>query len=489
MIIVLILYLIITLSIAFISAKRAKTASSFVLGDKKISGFSLALSERATGESAWLLLGLTGEAFLIGIQAIWIALGCVIGIGFIWFVMGNRLREETEKSGALTIPSLISKRFPDLQKIIGTLSASIVVFFFTFYISAQFAGGGIILHDAFGIEPFWGIVIGAAIITFYCMMGGFMSVVATDVFQAILMIFTLIVLPIIILSVAASSNVQIVDSIANAGEKYNSLTAGKSGIGAFLLILSGMSWAFGYTGQPQLLTRMMAVKNAKDIITAKWVAIIWTVLAYTGAMIIGLAGYAFLNNGLLTGNEEKLANDFEKILPVMIQAFVTPILAGFLLSGIISAMMSTASSEIILSSSSIAEDIYRNHSKRKLSMAQSLRLNKVLTLVVGAVAFMLAVTVKDTVYGLVSYAWSGIGSSFGPALLLLLFWKRFSGAGVIASLLAGTVGTIIWKTFLLVPTGVSERLGSFVFAFLCAVIFSLIFPEKKSITGSENVNF
>jgi sodium/proline symporter len=479
MIIVLILYLLITLAIAFISSRRARTATSFVLGDKKISGFSLALSERATGESAWLLLGLTGEAFLIGIQAIWIALGCVIGIGFIWFVMGNRLREETEKSGALTIPSLIAKRFPRSQKTIGTLSASVVVFFFTFYIAAQFAGGGKILHDTFNIDPFWGIVIGAGLITFYCMIGGFMSVVATDVFQAILMIFTLIVLPIIILFVAASSNIDIIASINNAGEKFNSFTAGESGITAFLLILSGMSWAFGYTGQPQLLTRMMAVKNEKDINTAKWVAIIWTVFAYTGAMIIGLAGYAFLNNGLLTGSETKLANDFEKILPVIVHTFVTPVLAGFLLSGVISAMMSTASSEIILSSSAIAEDIYGNHAKRKLTMVQSLKLNKIFTLIVGAVAFILAVTIKDTVYGLVSYAWSGIGSSFGPALLLLLFWKRFSSAGVIASMLAGTIGTIIWKTFLLTPTGVSERLGSFVFSFVCAVIFSLIFPDKK----------
>ena len=480
MIIVFVLYLVAVLVIAYISSRRAKTSSSFVLGDKKISGISLALSERATGESAWLLLGLTGEAFLIGMQALWIALGCVIGIAFIWFVMGNRLRLETERTGALTVSSLLAKKFPGAERTIGTLSASIVVFFFTFYIAAQFSGGGMILHDTFGIDPIWGLIIGSVVVTFYCIMGGFMSVVATDVFQAVLMIFTLIALPIVILFAAAANNIHIMESIQNADTVYSSLTANKSGAAAVLLILSGMSWAFGYTGQPQLLTRMMAIKNEKDVKTAKWVAIIWTLFAYTGAMIIGFAGYAFLKGGFLSGEEAKLAKDFEKILPVMVNMFVAPVLAGFLLSGAISAMMSTASSEIILSSSSIVEDIYGNFAKKKISPEKSLLLNKGLTLAVGVVAFILALTERDTVYGLVSYAWSGIGSSFGPALLLLLFWEKLSRAGVIASLISGTVGTVIWKNWILIPTGISERLGSFVFAFLMAVIFSLLLPEMQN---------
>ncbi|PKL82560.1 MAG: sodium:proline symporter [Ignavibacteriae bacterium HGW-Ignavibacteriae-3] len=480
MIIVFVLYLAAVLVIAFISSRRAKTLSSFVLGDKKISGLSLALSERATGESAWLLLGLTGEAFLIGMQALWIALGCVIGIAFIWFVMGNRLRLETERTGALTVSSLLSRKFPGAERTIGTLSASIVVFFFTFYIAAQFSGGGLILHDTFGIDPVWGIIIGSIVVTFYCMIGGFMSVVATDVFQAVLMIFTLIVLPIVILFTAAANNIHIMETIQNADPVYSSLTADKTGAAAVLLIMSGMSWAFGYTGQPQLLTRMMAIKNERDVKTAKWVAIIWTLFAYSGAMIIGFAGFAFLKGGLLGAEEAKLAKDFEKILPVMINLMIAPVLAGFLLSGAISAMMSTASSEIILGSSSIVEDIYGNFSKRKITPEKSLYLNKVLTVAVGAVAFVLALSERDTVYGLVSYAWSGIGSSFGPALLLLLFWKKISRAGVIASLISGTVGTVIWKNWILIPTGVSERLGSFVFAFLLAVVFSLLIPEKKT---------
>jgi sodium/proline symporter len=484
MIIVFVLYLVALVVITYYTARKSKTASDFVLGGKQISGVSLALSERATGESAWLLLGLTGEAYALGMQAIWIALGCVIGIVFIWFAMGNRLRMETERTGALTISGLMAKKFPGAEKTIGSISALIIVFFFLFYIEAQFYGGGKVLYDTFGLDPLWGVIIGSLIVVFYCMIGGFITVVATDVFQAVLMIITLIALPIIMLFIAASHDVNISMAIQKAGESYSSLTAGKTGAAGFLLILSGMSWAFGYTGQPQLLTRMMAIRSRKDIITAKWVAAFWTVLAYAGALLIGYIGYALVNSGVVTSDSvtklaDTKANGQELILPVLINFFITPVIGGVLLSGAISAMMSTASSEIIVSSASITEDLYGSRAKKKMSPKQSLWFNRIMTLVVGLAAFALALTVKDSVYGLVSYAWSGIGSSFGPALLLILYWKKVSRTGVIASLLSGTTGTIIWKNLFEADTGISHRLTSFVFAFAMAVLFSLMFPEKK----------
>lgn len=480
MIFVFVSYLVVLLFITIFTAKRSKSSSDFALGDKKISGISLALSERATGESAWLLLGLTGEAYLIGIQTIWIALGCILGIATIWFLMGNRLRKETEKSGALTVSGLLTKKFPGSEKLIGTLSASIVVFFFVFYIAAQFNGGGKILHDIFGIDSFWGIIIGSLIVTIYCMVGGFITVVATDVFQAILMIITLIVLPVLVLIFIVSKDIAIMETLKNAGEKYYSLTAGLTGSSAVLLILSGLSWAFGYTGQPQLLTRMMAIRNEKDVKTAKWVAIIWTLFAYSGALIIGIAGFILISKGYMAESTQKLMFDCEKILPVMVYTFVTPVIAGILLSGAISAMMSTASSELVVSSSTISEDIYSNFAKKKMTQKQYLNFNKILTLAVGIVALILALSVQDTVYGLVSYAWSGIGSSFGPAIVLLLFWKKLSRYGVIASLLTGTVSTIIWKTYFTASTGISERFTSYILALIMAILFSCIFPEKKS---------
>lgn len=478
MLIVFVLYLFAVTAIVVFSARRSKTNIDFVLGGKKISGVSLAISERATGESSWLLLGLTGYAFLDGYSTVWVALGCVLGIIFIWTFMAEPLRKLTEETGALTITALFTKKFPGSERSIGVLSASIIVFFFLFYIAAQYSGAGKVFQEAFGMDPLWGMIIGSALVTLYTMLGGFITVVATDVFQGMLMIVTLIVLPIVALFFIASNNIEIANVLANATPEYTSITAGKKGFSAVVLILSGMSWAFGYTGQPQLLARMMALKDTKDAKTAKWVAILWTLLAYIGAFAIGIIGYVLVKNGALGENAAILATDSEQILPVMVMFLLTPILAGILLSGAVSAMMSTASSQLMVCSSAVSEDLYHDLSKKKLSEKQMLWLNKLLIVLVGLVAFFIALWFSDTVYGLVSYAWAGIGSSFGPAILLLLFWKRFSKAGVFASLIGGTSSAIIWKNFLLEPTGISERLGSFVIAFILAVLFSLLFPKK-----------
>lgn len=480
MITVFVLYLVLVVGIAIWSALRAKTHEDYVIGGKKIGGISLALSERATGESAWLILGLTGHAFADGISTIWVALGCVIGIIFIWLVMANPLRIATEKTGAMTIPSLLARRFPGTERSVGIISSLIVVFFFVFYIAAQFSGAGKVFHDTFGLTPFWGMVIGAGIVTLYTVLGGFITVVATDVFQAVLMIFTLIVMPIILLVILASNNISLAQKLSEAGPHMTSLTGGATGAAAVILILNGLSWAFGYTGQPQLLARMMALRNAKDSSTAQWVATIWTIIAYAGAILIGIAGYALIKGGVAGVDAAKVANDSEQIMPVLVVGLMQPILAGILLSGAVSAMMSTASSELIVCSSSISEDMYSHIAKRPMRGKKMLALNKLLTLGVGVLAILMVIFMKDTVYSLVSYAWAGIGSSFGPALLLLLFWKRFSRAGLYASLICGTFGAIIWKMFLMAPTGISERLGSFVFAFVMAVTASLIWPEKKS---------
>jgi sodium/proline symporter len=189
---------------------------------------------------------------------------------------------------------------------------------------------------------------------------------------------------------------------------------------------------------------------------------------------------AYLKSGFLGENAARVLQDSEKILPVMVITLVSPIMAGILLSGVISAMMSTASPEVTVSSASLTEDIYSNLRKRTTSPKRMLRLNQLVTLIIGVLAIILALTMSQTVYELVSYAWSGIGSSFGPALLLILFWKRFSRAGVFASLISGTVSTVIWKNLFETSTAVSERLASFVFSFAMAILFSLLFPEKKN---------
>ncbi|WP_167612350.1 sodium/proline symporter [Maribellus sediminis] len=479
MITVFIAYIVILIGIVTYSARRSKTNDDFVLGGKKISGFSLALSERATGESAWLLLGLTGLAYAEGMAAIWVALGCVSGILFLWIFLAEPLQKLTEKTGALTVPGLFSAKFKGTQRSFGILSSLIIIFFFVLYIAAQFSGAGKIFNDTFKIDPFWGMVIGSSLVTLYTMLGGFITVVATDAFQAVLMVITCVALPIIALGIAATNNIHIAEAIAQANYTVPlNIGTVKQATGG-LLILNGLSWAFGYTGQPQLLTRMMAMRSNKETQQSRWLAIAWTLLAYTGAFLIGIIGYRLVQGGLLGEAASSVAADSEKIMPIMVMTLLNPILAGILLSGAVSAMMSTASSQLMVVSSSMTEDFYLHITKKKIEEKRMLFLNKILTLAVGLVGFILAITMEDTVYGLVSYAWSGIGASFGPAIVLLIFWKRLSRAGVFASLITGTISAVVWKTWLLDATGISERLASYVLAFSLAVIFSLIFPEKK----------
>jgi len=315
-------------------------------------------------------------------------------------------------------------------------------------------------------------------VTIYTMLGGFITVVATDAFQAVLMVFTCVVLPIIALFVLAANDISLAENLANASFLVPHQVEQTSRAAGFLLILNGLSWSFGYTGQPQLLTRMMAMRNPLETRQARWLAIVWTLLAYVGAFMIGIIGYQLVTAGLLGEQSARLASDAEKIMPLMVMTLLNPILAGILLSGAVSAMMSTASSQLMVVSSAVTEDMYIHLRKKPMPERKQLLLNKVLTLVVGLVAFLLAITMEDTVYGLVSYAWSGIGASFGPAVILLLFWKKFSRAGVFASLITGTVTAVVWKTWLADLTGVSERMASYLIAFTAAWVFSLLFPEK-----------
>ncbi len=476
---VFIVYLFCLVAIVLYASRQSKTNADFVLGGRKIPGLFLALSERATGESAWLLLGLTGFAYTEGWNAIWVAIGCVSGILFLWIFMAEPLRRVTENTGALTVSGLFFKSFPGSERKIGLLSSVIIIIFFVLYLSAQFSGAGKIFNDTFQIEPFWGMVIGAGIVTLYSMLGGFITVVAVDAFQAILMIITCVVLPIVALFIAAANGIGFAEALMHSDVALTETTATLAKGAGFMMVLNGLSWAFGYTGQPQLLNRMMAMRDPDSTRRARVVAIAWTLLAYTGAFLIGIIGFSMVQAGLLGEGAAAIAADTEKVMPIMVMILLNPLLAGILLSGAVSAMMSTASSQLIVVSSSITEDIWTNLQRKPMSEKRLLFLNKFLTLMVGVVAFLLVLTMEDTVYGLVSYAWSGIGASFGPAMILLLFWKRFSRAGVYASLITGTLSAIIWKTLLADPTGISERLASYLIAFGAAILFSLLFPERK----------
>ncbi len=466
-------YLALILGVGFYFARKKMSQADFHLGGKKIPGWALALSERATGESAWCLLGLTGFAFAAGLSSVWIAVGCVIGITVSWLWLAREFRRERDKYDTLTLPDYLATKYARQGKFIRWFSSIIIIFFFVLYVAAQFSGGGKTLNITFGIPVTWGIVISAVVVIIYAMAGGFFSVVWTDVLQAILMIVTLVVTPIIALLAISRSGLSISAALASAGTGLDSWTGGAVGFAAGILIFNNFSWFFGYMGgQPQLDARWMAMRSDRDVKVGASIAIAWTILAYAGAITLGIAAITLYGTGAVA--------DPEQILPFMLMKLMPPWIAGILLAGAVAAMMSTADSQLLIATSSISEDIVHKSLRKDLDDRRLVFISRIVILLVGMIALIMAFTSRSLIYTIVGWAWAGIGCSFAPAVILSFFWKRFSGQGVIASLVSGFVTTVVWMT-----TGLDRlftaRAATFIIAFLCAVVITLCTrkPEKR----------
>ncbi|MFH2024905.1 MAG: sodium/proline symporter, partial [bacterium] len=294
----LILYLIVVLAIGLKSAGKNRTQSDFLIADRKLGAWAIALSERASGESAWLLIGLPGAALAVGFLEIWTAFGSVLGIIFTWLFIAVPLRELAGKYDSMTLPDLIASYFNDETKTLRITSSLIITFFFTFYVAAQFNAAGKVLNVTFGIPQLYGMSIGAGIILLYTILGGFRAVVWTDMVQALIMLLTLIILPIVGLFEMLHSNVNFL-----TGSEYLSFAGGKTGIVAFLAILSGLSWGLGYTGQPHLLARFIAIRDTAEIKRGRIIAFSWAIPAFLGAFFIGIIGMALYGADKFTDPE------------------------------------------------------------------------------------------------------------------------------------------------------------------------------------------
>lgn len=473
MVAIFVAYLVLTLSLGLWQGLRTKSQSDFVLGSSKLPGWMLALSERATGESAWLLLGLTGFIYATGISGIWTCLGCLLGISTAWIVLARKFRSETKKYNAMTMPEYFSTKFPEKANTIRVLSTLIIVFFFIFYVGAQFAGAGKTIFKTFGLDPFWGQIIAAAVILAYATIGGFISVVAVDTFQSILMITTLVVAPIIILVHIFSGQANIPNALASAGSGIGSLTGGLGGFGAGLLIFNNLAWFFGYLGgQPQLNARFMGMRNDHDVKIGRNIAVAWTFLAYIGVIIIGLGSIVLFGPNAVSDNEMILPHILTRLFPWW--------LAGILLAGAVAAMISTAQSMLLVAASSISQDVYSGIIKKgKVSDRTLLGISRIATLLIGILGLILALTTSNLIYYIVSYAWAGIGCSFAPAVLLSFYWKRFGSAGVVTALLTGLITTVIW-IFTGLDHTITARAVTFIAAISLAIIVTLLTKEKTN---------
>ena len=459
-----IIYLLVILFVGLYTSRITSGVTDFAIGGRRLGPWVIAFSERASGESAWLILGLPGAALMLGMVELWTVVGCISGVILSWFIIAKKLREQSERHRAITLPEYLSKAHTDQTHIIRLVASIIIVFFFTFYVAAQFIGAGKVLNQTFGITPINGMFIGALIIVFYTMLGGFFAVAWTDMIQGIIMIATLTILPIV--GLIELSN----HSYSGSVFSFSNLYSGEVGTSAFILAVGGLSWGLGYMGQPHLVTRFMAINSPRNIETARWVAISWAIPAFFGAMIIGLVGAKLIASGAIA-----MPADSEKIMPILAMTLLPSWLAGIFISGAIAAMMSTADSQLLVASSVISKDIYQGFINRESTDRELLVISRILTIIVGFIAFMLAYSSDSLVFDLVGYAWSGLGASFGPALILTLWWRRTSQIGVLMGMVTGTMLTIYDITSGLITV----RVTSFIFAFLATILGSYLFPRRS----------
>ena len=470
-----VLYLIFLIIVGIWTFKLNKTQEDYLLAGRKLGPWVTAFSERASGESAWLLLALPGAAIAVGLGEVWTVVGITIGIIASWFLIAEKLRIETEKYHALTIPEYLHRRFKDNSNIIRLFSALIIAFFFAFYVSAQFHASGKVLKTLFNFNSVTGITIGAAVIVSYTLMGGFFAVAWTDLLQGILMIGTLIILPIAGFIDLQSSQMSFAESLSQAGPTHSSFTMGKEGFAALAVVLGGLSWGLGYLGQPHLLIRYMAIKKPSDVKQARTIAILWAIPGITGAFLIGLVALNYF------GPEYFTHIDVEQAMPLLAQELLPAIVAGLFISGAVAAMMSTADSQLLVSTSAITEDFIHQYLGKEMTSKKLVTLSRITIIILGLFAYIIALISEiqgKNIFGVVSYAWSGLGSAFGPALVLTLWWQKTTRNGIIAGLLTGFFTTIIWANVDVLHSAVSERLVSFVLAFLAVIIISLLDKKK-----------
>ena len=470
-----IVYLILVLSLGFYSLKLTRNMNDFALGGQRLGPWIIAFSERASGESAWLIIGLPGAALMAGLVELWTVVGCILGIIFSWFLIAKPLRIATGKFQVLTLPQLFTKRFKDHSGILRLISSLIITFFFTFYVAAQFSGAGKVLNVTFGMTELQGMLLGAVIIVFYTLMGGFLAVAWTDMIQGIIMLGTLVILPIV--GWLELSSIQGSSGIMNT----ENLFGGTIGWAAAASAVGGLSWGLGYMGQPHLVTRFMAIDSAENIKTGRRIAISWAVPAFFGSMFIGLIGVQLVTTGSLSFEGNVITSlsqlaDPEKLMPIMATSLLHPWVAGIFISGAIAAMMSTADSQLLVTTTVLTEDITKNYFKGIRDNINLLTVGRIITIIIGIIAFYMAWKSSSLVFEMVSYAWGGLGASFGPALVLTLWWKKVSRFGVIAGMLCGTFFTVLP----IFPDIITPRLTAFVIAFLSVVVISLIIPDNKS---------
>jgi sodium/proline symporter len=450
---VLIVYLGLLAAFAIWSRRETGTLKGFYLAGKKLPFWVVAFSTNATGESGWLLLGLTGMGYAVGAQAYWVVVGEILGIALSWWLMSRRLKRFADATDSITVPDVLAARFNERWHLIRGIAVVIILTMVTIYITAQMVASGKALNGFVGIDYKTGVVVGSAIIIAYTFIGGHKAVSYTDVLQGVLMLAGLIFVPLVAIQTAGGWNDVMANLAAQDPKLISMFSLTDGGVQGWVAAVSFIAIGLPFLGVPQLLVRYMSARDDDELKKARWVSVFVLLFFTFGAVTAGIAGRA-----LFPGLE-----DSETIFPKLASELFPPLISGVLLVIVLSAIMSTADSLLLLASSAVVRDGLQKILGSRKSDHQLAGYGKIVTIVIGVVGIALAIPDAKFIFDFVLYAWSGLGAAFGPVLICLLYYKKTTRAGVVAGMVTGFATSIIWvEQFKEQTHGLYEAIPGFV---------------------------
>jgi sodium/proline symporter len=457
-------YLVIVVSIGIFATRFSSSGiSAYFIGDRQMNRFVVALSAVVSGRSAWLLLGVTGMAYKMGASAVWAVAGYIVVEMFLFLYYAVRLRKYTETHDCITVPDYYSARFSDHSGQLRMIVTFVIIVFMLSYVSAQFVAGGKAFSASFQIDQTHGMILTAAIVLIYTLLGGFLAVSLTDMIQAIFMIIALVLLPVIAIKDMGGLGLVLDQLLAIDPLLIDPLSLSVGAAIGFLGI------GLGSPGNPHILARYMSIEDPKQLKVSAIVGTVWNVIMAWGALFIGLAGRVYFSDiNMLPGA------DTENLYPALAQHYLHPVLFGIVIASIFAAIMSTADSQLLVAASGIVRDIYEKTIKRGAEINQNKLVfySRLAVLCLVLVALILGFFAKDLVFWLVLFAWAGLGASIGPTSILALYWKGTTKTGVIAGLITGTLITIIWHYTPMLKTLIYELVPAFIAGFVVTIVVS-----------------
>lgn len=442
--IAMIIYFVAMIIIGVYGYTRTKTMDDYMVGGRSLPPMVAALSAGASDMSGWLLLGLPGALYLNGIVDAWIAVGLTIGAWANWKWVAPRLRTYSQVAeDSITVPSFISARLKDERRIIQLVAGFIILVFFTFYVSSGMVSGGTFFEATFGWDYRVGMVLVAGIVILYTLIGGFLAVSWTDTVQGIMMLIALVLVPTVGLWVLGGFGVMSATLNGIDASLFNPLGKGLDFAG-WIGLISALAWGLGYFGQPHIIVRFMALRSPKEATRARNIGIGWMILCVAGAGLTALAGRAMSAKNMIPDLTTGEGNPQETVFLVMGQNLFPALLAGFMLAAILAAVMSTVSSQLLVTSSAVVEDMYRGVTKKRLTGYSGMTAGRIVVLGVSVLAAILAWFRTDSILSLVAFAWAGFGGAFGPIIILCLYWRKVTTQGALAGMIGGAVTVGVW---------------------------------------------